>query len=143
MTNFNIHTLVILRVLLIKTFKKTLPDLLISCFRQLLLHIRRYRTVGSLLKFITKKTSEADSEEFEKQYIFGKVAMNQVKLVSVILFYFPLSYFFHGHNDSGFSSITWCKNIFKDYLLNQGKISTAYNGTVFLRGRPQKICSCQ
>ena len=37
--------------------------------------------------------------------LFGTVAMNQVKLVSVIHFYFPLSYFFHGHNDSGLASL--------------------------------------
>ena len=33
--------------------------------------------------------------------LFGTVATNQVELVSVILFQFPLSYLFHGQNDLG------------------------------------------
>ena len=62
-----------------------------------------------------KKTGEADVEESEKHYLVPTVAMNQVKLVSVTTFQFPLSYLFHGDNNSGFALIfdTWCKIFLK------------------------------
>ena len=62
-----------------------------------------------------KKTGEADVEESEKHYLVPTVAMNQVKLVSVTTFQFPLSYLFHGYNNSGFALIfdTWCKIFLK------------------------------